>query len=365
MQITEVATPAYPGEDPSSQFEAVTVLTQARYEDGQARELNLHSARELSTAYARDSIYERHLYVLSDPAEQNFDAPIAMLSPGHPAKILAYAYIRLAQQHRERSLAYFDIVVHPDSVEKGYEDHLFELVRTVAKKAGAKWLSCRAYVSSQAPSGTREAATLFDRPATLFLRRNGFTLAHTYEDYVWDVSDYEAIRERMRPLIRPGSYRLESWRGITPPELLESLAKFRRQFTMDEQQGAPEAARTEYWTARALAGEDEYNVAVGQPHFTTAVIDSAGEVVGFSAIIFNVDSPRHPVQAGTIVRPEHRGQHLGMTLKAANVLNVIDGQPLVETITTGVDPTNEHLLGINAYLGFVRTGVQGEFRRKI
>ena len=135
------------------------------------------------------------------------------------------------------------------------------------------------------------------------------------------------------------------WQGMTPANLLDSLAKFRRQFTMDEQQGSPEVSGNVSWTAASLAGEDAYNVAVGQPHFTTAAVDSRGEVVGFSTIISNVDSPERPVQAGTIVRPEHRGRNLGITLKAANIINVIDSHPQTETITTGVDPAKEHLAG--------------------
>ncbi|MGO1591638.1 MAG: hypothetical protein ACTH1Z_08660 [Ancrocorticia sp.] len=365
MQTTEIPVPAYPGEDPFNQFEAVEALARARYEDGQSRLVTLDSAREMSTAYTRDSVYERHFYLLTDPAERNFDAPIALLAPGRPAKILGYGYLRLAQEHKERSVASFDVVIHPDSWGKGYEDYLFDVVRNAAKKRGAKWLTCRVYMPYPAMIDAPIPQLFLDQPASAFLTRHGFALTNTFEDYWWDVSDHDAIRERMQHLIQPGNYQLRSWRGVTPPELLQSLARFRRQFTMDEQQGSPEVARTEYWTAGSLANEDEYNAAVGQTQYVTAAMDDRGEVVGFSSIVSNVDSPEHPVQAGTIVRPEHRGQNLGITLKAANILNVIDGHAQVETITTGVDPANEHLVDINAHLGFERTGLQGEFRKKI
>lgn len=365
MDITEVAVPSYPGEDPFGQFEAIEALTRARYEDGQARAITVHSAREVSTAHARDQVYKRLVYLLSDPTESNFDAPIAQLAPGRPAKILGYGYLRLSQVYKERSLGFFDIVIHPESWGKGYEDYLLEVISKEAKKRGVKWLSCRVYMPYPSTYNATVSELFMEQPGSAFLLRHGFTLAHTYEDYRWDVSDHGTIRERMTPLIQPGDYRLVSWQGMTPANLLDSLAKFRRQFTMDEQQGSPEVSRTESWTAASLAGEDAYNVAVGQPHFTTAAVDSRGEVVGFSTIISNVDSPERPVQAGTIVRPEHRGRNLGITLKAANIINVIDSHPQTETITTGVDPANEHLVDINAHLGFVRTGLQGDFRRKV
>lgn len=365
MQATEIPLPAYPGEDPLGQFEAVQALNRNRYEHGQARVVTLNSARELSAGYARRLVYDRHIYLLTDPSDNNFDAPIAMLGPGRPAKILGYAYLRLAQQHKERHTATFDVVVHPDSWGKGYEDYLFDVVRGVAKKAGAKRLSCRVYMPLPASIETSLRDQFMNEPMSRFLTRHKFVLEQTYDDYIWDVSDHEAIKERMLPLIQPGNHRLVSWQGKTPRELLVSLANFRRDYTMDEQEGSPEVSRTEYWTPEGLASEDDYNVSVGQPHFTTAAVDESGEVVGFSSITSNVDSPEHPVQAGTIVRPEQRGHNLGITLKAANILNVIAARPEVESITTGLDPGNAHLVDINAYLGFIQTGIQGIFRRKV
>lgn len=145
MRVTEIPLPSFPGDDPLGQFEAVEDLNRTRYEIGLAGRSTLRTAREISASYSRRVIFTRHYYLLSNPADRNFDAPIAMIGPGHPAKILGYGYLRMAQQQKERSEAWIDVVVHPESWGREYGRLLLDEVTRQAKSKGAKRLTCRVY----------------------------------------------------------------------------------------------------------------------------------------------------------------------------------------------------------------------------
>lgn len=363
MRVTEIPIPLFPGDDPLGQFEAVEELNSVRYEAGHANRAWLRTAREISASYSRRVIFTRHYYLLTDPAEVNFDAPIAMIGPGSPAKILGYGYVRMAQQHRERATAWCDVVVHPESWGKGYGSFLLDEVARSAREKGAKHLTCRTYIPIETDLPT--ATVFMEHPVPQFLARKGFSLVNIFEDYLWDVSDQKAMRERLTPFVDVPGYRLVSWEGLTPSHLLQGLANLRRSYTMDEQQAAFEQSRTDYWTPESLAREDQYNVAGGSPSLSTAALNEAGEVVGFTSLISHVDSPSRLLQAGTIVRLDSRAKGLGMALKSANILSVQKLHPQVRTVTTGIDPANVELVKVNARLGFQRVGMQGEFSKRI
>ncbi|MFT0847000.1 GNAT family N-acetyltransferase [Actinomycetaceae bacterium L2_0104] len=363
MRVTEVPIPLFPGDDPMGQFEALEELNRARYEAGLSNSSTLRTGREISASYSRRVIFTRHYYLLTDPAESNFDAPIAMIAPGSPAKILGYGYVRLAQQHKERGEAWCDVVVHPESWGKGYGSFLLDEVTRAARAKGARQLTCRAYapLESRLPTVSEFA----EYPVPRFLIRKGFSLSNVFEDYVWDVSDPQALRERLEPFTEVPGYRLVSWEGLTPSELLPGMADIRRNYTMDEQQAAFEQSRTEYWTPESLAREDQYNVSGGAPSFTTAALDQKGEIAGFTSLISHVDSPNRLLQSGTVVRMGARGKGLGMALKAANILSVQRRHPMVRTVTVGIDPANIELVAVNERLGYERVGMQGEFSKRI
>ncbi len=363
MRVTEIPIPSFPGDDPLGQFEAVEDLNRARFEAGLAGRSTLRTSREISASYSRRVIFTRHYYLLNNPEDRNFDAPIAMIGPGHPAKIVGYGYLRLPQQQKERSEAWIDVVVHPESWGREYGKFLLAEVTRQAKLKGAKRLTCRAYTPLDGAALLPEH--LLQSPTASFLTANGFTMTCVYEDYAWDVTDHHELRERLAPLSHVPGYRLVSWEGLSPKELLPGIAALRRRYKMDEQQAAIEQSRTEYWTVETLEREDQYNVAGGSPSFTTAAIDPNGEVVGFTSLISQVDSPTRLLQSGTVVRIDARGKGLGMAMKATNILSVIGNHPNVRTVTTGIDPANTMLVDVNARLGFKPVGLQGEFSRTI
>lgn len=363
MRVTEIPLPTFPGDDPLGQFEAVEALNRTRYEAGLSGRSTLRTAREISASYSRRVIFTRHYYLLSNPEDRNFDAPIAMIGPGHPAKIVAYGYLRMAQQQKERSEAWMDVVVHPESWGREYGRFLLGEVMREAKLEGAKRLTCRVY--RPIDEGGLSPEDLLKSPPATFLTENGFAMTNVYEDYAWDVTDHEELQERLTPLSQVPGFRLVSWEGMAPKELLPGIAALRRRYKMDEQQAAIEQARTEYWTVETLEREDQYNVAGGSPSFTTAAVDPNGEVVAFTSLISQVDSPTRLLQSGTIVRIDARGKGLGMAMKATNILSVIGHHPNVRTVTTGIDPANTMLVEVNARLGFQPVGLQGEFSRSI
>ena len=88
-------------------------------------------------------------------------------------------------------------------------------------------------------------------------------------------------------------------------------------------------------------------------------VSSASPGVGVSA-----GSPDLGYQQDTLVLTEHRGHGLGLRLKAANVLRVMDELPQVTSVRTWNAASNTHMLAVNRRLGYVVDGYSREWQKR-
>lgn len=157
------------------------------------------------------------------------------------------------------------------------------------------------------------------------------------------------------PVPVAAGYRVVSWTGAAPEELIASYAEARHAINdaphdeaIDDERYTPERIRA--MEAVADTRDTEMRVSVA--------VSGAGQVVGFT----DVRVAREPGAAAftddTAVVAEHRRRGLAMAIKDACLRKLSVERPDVGAITTDNDVTNTPMLAVNDQLGFVATAIR-------
>ena len=211
------------------------------------------------------------------------------------------------------------------------------------------------------PSG---AAT--DHPYRRFAEKHGFRLASTEVHRVLDLPVEDG---RLRDLAGEAAphhtaYRLETFAGDVPEELLPSLCHVRNHLAVDAPTGEidyePEAETPEIFRERQERLREQ-----GRVRLTTVAISPAGEVVAYTDLAVSPDEPEHVHQWGTMVRRDHRGRRLGMGIKVRNLRALQRAHPGVRVVHTGNADVNARMIAINEALGFRPVELFPEFQRRL
>jgi GNAT superfamily N-acetyltransferase len=159
------------------------------------------------------------------------------------------------------------------------------------------------------------------------------------------------------PVRAVDGYRLVSWRGVTPDELIESYARSRHAIN-----DAPhdDAIEPERFTPERIRDIEAALVRRDRDQFVTVALDGGGEVAGQT----EVRVAREPGSGGfteeTAVRGEHRGRGLALWIKDHNIRWLSAQRPDVPYVKTDNDVTNTAMLAVNTRLGFVATSESAE-----
>lgn len=162
-----------------------------------------------------------------------------------------------------------------------------------------------------------------------------------------------------------GDYAIEtSWDGI-PDEWLEDRALLARRMSTDVPLGDLRLEE-EDWDAERVRGEYALGLAAGRRMVASVARHvPSGRLVGYTDLSVSAGSPDLAYQGDTLVLREHRGHALGLRLKAASALALMDGLPAVTTIRTWNADDNEHMLAVNRRLGFVVDGLEREWQKVV
>ena len=80
--------------------------------------------------------------------------------------------------------------------------------------------------------------------------------------------------------------------------------------------------------------------------------DRTGELAGLTEIGVEAEDPTWGYQFITAVTREHRGHRLGLLVKVAMLDLLAETEPSLRRILTENADSNQHMIGINAALGF-------------
>ena len=149
------------------------------------------------------------------------------------------------------------------------------------------------------------------------------------------------------------AYAVEGIEGMPPRGWLDDLAELNRRMSTDAPVGGL-ALEEESWDAERVESGVRRQLDSGRRRALSAARESAtGRLVGFTEASVSAGSPDLAYQGSTLVTREHRGHRLGLRLKAANALLVMDVLPDVRSIRTWNAEDNAPMRAVNRQLGYV------------
>jgi GNAT superfamily N-acetyltransferase len=157
------------------------------------------------------------------------------------------------------------------------------------------------------------------------------------------------------PVPAVDGYRVVSWTGAAPEELLASYAEARnaindapRDESIDDERYTPERIRA----MESVVKERDTELRV------TVAVDAAGRVGGFTDIRVPNEAGASAFTDDTAVLAAHRRRGLAMWIKDACLRRLAEERPDVRAVVTDNDVTNGPMLAVNDRLGFVATAVR-------
>jgi GNAT superfamily N-acetyltransferase len=163
---------------------------------------------------------------------------------------------------------------------------------------------------------------------------------------------------------RHQGYRIETFVDGVPGELVPSLCVLLGQLAVDAPTGAVDFEEEQVTPERFAEGLAMIK-AMGRSRYETLAIAPDGVVAAQSTLVVPLDDDTDVWQWGTFVHREHRGRRLGLATKAANLRALQRARPDMRRIVTQNGETNDHMVSINATLGFEIAEASVEFVRDL
>jgi len=259
---------------------------------------------------------------------------------------------------RRRGLAAIDGGVLVGAVtfqEPQFEDldmaYGWMLVEAAHRRRGAGALLLDAARDLLGRDGRRRlhSSVLIGSPAAEFARWAGGRVTQIELANALDLTtaDVAALASQATP--QP-PYSLMSWVGPCPDDLAGEFADAHT--AMDDAPRGDEPADAAIWTVERVRDQERCWDALGFTALTVAAVhEPSGEIGGYTQLLLT-GRPTTAVQEDTGVARAHRGNGLGLALKCANLLALIDHNPAINTVVTWNAESNAHMLAVNHALGF-------------
>ena len=235
--------------------------------------------------------------------------------------------------------ASFDVRVLPELRRQGHGRALLDAVLAEIAELGRTRLFCE--VPSPYPSGPALAEQMLravgSRPVLTEVRR------------VLDLQETPPSP----PHDPPAGYRVVQWVDEVPDELLEDMAYLMHRMSTDVPLGEMDW-EPEVWDGKRYRDKEAESQARGRIRYATAVVhEASGKAAGFTDIGVSRYADAYAWQWETLVDREHRGNRLGMLLKAHNHWQLAQKSPQTRWVNTWNAESNSHMIAVNEAMGFV------------
>ncbi len=158
-------------------------------------------------------------------------------------------------------------------------------------------------------------------------------------------------------------YELLTWWDAVPEPWLAQRAALSARMATDAPVEEVDAGE-EHWDADRVRAEVAAVRAMGRRLVETVAVQTAtGEAVAFTTMVVAEHEPDRAYQWDTLVRADHRGRALGLRVKAANLLALLEQLPAVRRVTTWNASSNEPMLRVNQAMGFHPVGASTEWQK--
>ena len=204
--------------------------------------------------------------------------------------------------------------------------------------------------------------------STRFATKNGYQLEQVARFSVFELPfDPEFIENHRRAAQEHAGpdYRLVTWQDHCPDEWLDHYALLATRMSTDAPSGGLDIEEDVWDGARVRATEQQFEerglgmLVLAAEHVPTHTL------AAFTEFMTLPNSDEFLYQNDTLVLREHRGKHLGMLVKAANLQRLAAERPAVRRIGTWNAEENSYMLAINVTLGFRPAGGAGEWQLKL
>lgn len=182
--------------------------------------------------------------------------------------------------------------------------------------------------------------------------RRGATLSQLYRYSRLDLAAVDDIDARLAETERRSQgYRVITWEGETPQPYREDMRTLHERMSTDSPHGDLDF-EPETWSDERLTEFEWFKMGTTRRMFAAAVQHVAsGKLVGYTQLVIASDPAAR--QHNLIVLKEHRGHRLGELLKLAGIEQLRREVPHADRITTMNAEENQHMLRVNASVGFV------------
>jgi GNAT superfamily N-acetyltransferase len=246
--------------------------------------------------------------------------------------VVGVARLRLFDGSGRAHLGQFSIDVHPRHRRRGFGSQLLDEVAEAARKERRRCIVV-------------EASS--DTPGVAFLEARGFDCVLSLSLLLLSVYEAGDIEEIVHA--DHAGFRLTRWLGVVPNELAETFA-IAKSAMGDMPTGEMDYSTTD-WDADRVRDMAEVVEKRGDTLLTVAALH--GETIaGFTELVIPVGDGTRAIQYDTAVMPEHRGNGLGLWVKAAMLDWLRAEWPAVAEIETDNAEDNSHMLAVNERLGF-------------
>jgi GNAT superfamily N-acetyltransferase len=246
--------------------------------------------------------------------------------------VTGVARLRLFDGSGRDHLGEFVIHVHPGRRREGIGSRLLKTIAEAARREERRSLVVEA---SSETSGVS------------FLEAGGFTCVLSLSLLLLNVHEAAAVDEIVHG--EHAGYRLTRWLGVVPDELAETFAMSKS--AMGDMPTGDMDSGTTSWDTDRVREMAEVVEKRGDTLLTVAALHGA-EIAGFTELVIPVGDGSRAIQYDTAVVPEHRGNGLGLWVKAAMLDWLRAEWPAVEEIETDNAEDNAHMLAVNERLGF-------------
>jgi mycothiol synthase len=174
------------------------------------------------------------------------------------------------------------------------------------------------------------------------------------EDVRRDITSVLELRAARLDAVPVGGYRVESWLGAAPADLLESYTAARNAIN----DAPPSSADENYeWTVEMVRGEEEMLAQRGRELRVTVALDARGAVAAFTELRVSPVPGTVASTEDTATVAAHRGRGLASWVKTESLNRLRSERPKVELVTTTNASENEAILAVNRRLGFAQAAV--------
>jgi GNAT superfamily N-acetyltransferase len=277
-----------------------------------------------------------NLTPLTDPDYRPLSHRIAWLASDPDGNPVGSAYLRLFSKASYAHLTELELAVHPAERRKGIGTRLMDAAAEAARDHKARIVLADAGVGA---------------PGDHFLSARGFTVGVTLHFTRLAVADVDnAVLAGILDAEHPG-YRLVSWQGVAPDELVETFTDTRS--AMDDAPVGDIDYGPEEWDVDRTRSVAQVVEKRGDHLSTIAAVEEAtGRIVGFTELVVASDGKGDGQHCGTAVLPAHRGHGLARWLKAESIRQARACHPDLDGLLTDMVDTNAAMIHVNDQLGY-------------